>query len=202
VDSVKTTKTHPSHHEQSTKTTYTRAHNLQPDAYMVSNKHKAGPSVQVIDSPDIAHVESTIEVTIFHTSNIAEPKNLSVLDKESEPVSLHNSFDILNTDDDVSYEEALGPDLNPHDSSARQMTVNQNELVSGPLEHASVSTYTSLKAPLSIETRPSNNVLLNHTQLDKEGSGRQSFPCPPSPSNLQSNLAGRLSFPTVTSTFT
>jgi len=28
------------------------------------------------------------------------------------------------------------------------------------------------------------------------------FPCPPSPSNLQSNLAGRLSFPSITSTST
>ena len=104
-----------------------------------------------------------------------EPKNLSVLDEESEPVSLHNSFDILNTNDDVSYGEALGPDLNPHDSSAGQMTVNQNEFMSVPLEHASVRTDTSLKAPVSIETRPLNNVLLNHTQLGKEGSGRQSF---------------------------
>jgi len=124
VDFMMPKKTHPSHDEQSTKTTCTRAHNLQPDAHMVSTKPKVGPAVQVIDSPEIAHVESSVEVTTFHTSNIVEPKNLSVLDEESEPVSLHNSFDILNTDDDVSYGEALGPDLNPHDSSAGKMTVN------------------------------------------------------------------------------
>jgi len=70
--------------------------------------------------------------------------------------------------------------------------------MSVPLEHASVRINTSLKALVSIETRPLNNVLLNHTQLGEEGSGRQSFPCPPSPSNLQSNLAGRLSFPSIT----
>lgn len=82
------------------------------------------------------------------------------------------------------------------------MTVNQSEFVGVPLEHASVRTDTSLKAPLSIETRPLDTVLLNHTQSDKEGSGRPSFPGPPSLLNFQSKLAGRLSFPSVTSVST
>jgi len=82
------------------------------------------------------------------------------------------------------------------------MTVYHNEFMSVPLEHASVRTYTSIKAPISIETRPLDNLLLNHTQPDKEGSGKSSFPRPPPPTNFQCNLAGRLSFPSVTSAAT
>jgi len=39
---------------------------------------KTGPAVQIIDSPKTAPDEPTVEVATFHTSNSAEPENLSV----------------------------------------------------------------------------------------------------------------------------
>lgn len=63
------------------KQNWTNLSNKKPVQLAAKSIGKTGPAIQVIDSPEIAPDEPTVEVITFHTSNSAEPENLSVLDK-------------------------------------------------------------------------------------------------------------------------
>jgi len=105
---------------------------------------------------------------------------------------MHNSFDMLNSIEEIHHGEATLVDETLNTPSERQLAASQVGSLGVPLETASLITDTVLKSCFTLEI-----VCPSHDKQEEEGSGRLSFPKPPSPSIDQVNNVRRMSFPNV-----